>query len=232
MSELNIIRLQHGQSNTAANNFTTTAEAANGTMKLLARGNPGATTQDIITVDASGVVDHPQGLKIAGTSGQRMMLMAAKATTAGTVVDFSPVDGTGIPSWAKRVTVQFYAVSTSGASPLMVQLGAGAVQTSGYASSITTPSQAAATGGATANTGLVFGGQTATNVMTGHIVITLLSGFNYVASTYGAFEGLNITWQGGGRTTLSGTLDRIRLTTVNGTDTFDAGSVSLLIEGY
>jgi len=30
--------------------------------------------------------------------------------------------------------------------------------------------------------------------------------------------------------TLSGTLDRVRITTVNGTDTFDAGSINILYE--
>jgi len=34
-----------------------------------------------------------------------------------------------------------------------------------------------------------------------------------------------------GTKTLSATLDRIRLTTVNGTDTFDAGSVNIMYEG-
>lgn len=57
MSLLNIIRVKLGQSNTAANNFTLTAEAADGTMKLT-RGNPGATTQDILTVDADGRIAH------------------------------------------------------------------------------------------------------------------------------------------------------------------------------
>lgn len=31
--------------------------------------------------------------------------------------------------------------------------------------------------------------------------------------------------------TLSATLDRVRLTTVNGTDTFDAGTASIIYEG-
>lgn len=31
--------------------------------------------------------------------------------------------------------------------------------------------------------------------------------------------------------TLSATLDRVRLTTVNGTDTFDAGLVNIIYEG-
>lgn len=59
MSLLKIIRTQFGKSVTAANNFTLTAEADNGTMKL-ARGNAGATTQDILTVDADGRI--AQGL--------------------------------------------------------------------------------------------------------------------------------------------------------------------------
>jgi hypothetical protein len=38
-------------------------------------------------------------------------------------------------------------------------------------------------------------------------------------------------WAAAGTKTLSGTLDRITLTTVNGTDTFDAGSVNIMYEG-
>ena len=38
------------------------------------------------------------------------------------------------------------------------------------------------------------------------------------------------TWQVQGSKTPSGTLDRIRITTVNGTDTFDAGTINILYE--
>ena len=55
MSLLKTIKAQLGLSNTPANNFTLDASADNGTLKL-ARGNAGATTQDILTVDASGNV--------------------------------------------------------------------------------------------------------------------------------------------------------------------------------
>ena len=58
MSLLKAIKAQLGLSNTPANNFTITAEADNGTLKL-ARGNAGSTTQDILTVDASGLVGFP-----------------------------------------------------------------------------------------------------------------------------------------------------------------------------
>ena len=42
---------------------------------------------------------------------------------------------------------------------------------------------------------------------------------------------MNIVWTiCAGRVTLSGALDRVRVTTVNGTDTFDAGSINILYE--
>lgn len=53
MSLIKAIKAQLGLSGTATNNFTLDASAADGTMKL-ARGNAGATTQDIMTVDANG----------------------------------------------------------------------------------------------------------------------------------------------------------------------------------
>jgi hypothetical protein len=36
---------------------------------------------------------------------------------------------------------------------------------------------------------------------------------------------------GAGTKTLSDTLDRVRITTVNGTDTFDAGTINIMYEG-
>jgi len=60
MSLLKAIKAQLGLSSTATQNFTLTAEAQDGTMKL-ARGNAGATTQDILTVGADGKVTATQG---------------------------------------------------------------------------------------------------------------------------------------------------------------------------
>lgn len=72
MSLLKLIKAQLGISNTPANNFTLDASADNGTMKL-ARGNAGATTQDILTVDASGNV-------LVG--GNNLNLFSAKSLAA------------------------------------------------------------------------------------------------------------------------------------------------------
>jgi len=156
------------------------------------------------------------------SSTQKIVRGTTVATTSGTSVDF-----TSIPSWVKRITLILQGVSTSGTSAKLVQIGAGSVQNTGY---VSTGVFAGSTQGTQNNTaGFVIASNVASEVLSGHMIITLISGNLWVAShtfkytnTYGGF--------GGGDVTLSGTIDRVRLTTVNGTDTFDAGSVNILYE--
>lgn len=65
MSLLKFIKAQLGMSSTPSDNFTLDASAQDGSMKL-SRGNAGATTQDILTVDAAGKVAFPAGLGALG----------------------------------------------------------------------------------------------------------------------------------------------------------------------
>lgn len=65
MSLLKLIKAQLGLSATPANNFTFDASADNGTMKL-ARGNAGATTQDLVTVSAANVITGASGAVLVG----------------------------------------------------------------------------------------------------------------------------------------------------------------------
>jgi hypothetical protein len=144
----------------------------------------------------------------------------AIASTSGTSIDF-----TGIPSWAKRITVMFQGVSTNGTSVPLVQIGAGSVTTSGYLGS-------SANAGAQANYTTGFGIQSAlaTNVRHGVMTLTLVTGNTWVANgVFGLSDSANFIATGGS-IALGGTLDRVRITTVNGTDTFDAGTINLLWE--
>jgi hypothetical protein len=156
--------------------------------------------------------------------GGRMVLETAKATTSGTSVDF-----TGIPSWVKKITVMFSGVSTSGTSYVQVQLGdSGGIETSGYAGTTQNSSngQAHSSGFLTDS-----GTASAAVIRNGCATIVKLSGDTWAyASNLGWSNSAN-AFHGGGSKTLSDTLDRIRITTVNGTDTFDAGSINLLLEG-
>jgi hypothetical protein len=58
----------------------------------------------------------------------------------------------------------------------------------------------------------------------------LLGSNTWVLSSVISPTASNFMYVGAGDKVLSGTLDRIRLTTSNGTDTFDAGSVNILYE--
>ena len=146
-------------------------------------------------------------------------------TATGTSVDF-----TSIPSWVKRITVMFNGVSTNGTSNFQVQLGdAGGIETTGYVAygANTTSS---AIGGTAYTTGFGIRYDTAASLMSGAITITNVTG-NIWVSTH-ALVGSTTTngYYGAGNKTLSDIITQVRITTVNGTDTFDAGSINILYE--
>ena len=194
---------------TVSSNVTWTLPATDGT------------TGQSLTTNGSGT------LSWATPSGVQMILATAVASTSGTSIDF-----TGIPSWVKRVTVMLQGVSTNGSSPIQVQVGkASGVVTTGYVSS-----QQRSTTSSSSTTGFISadaGGNFSTGLMHGSYVLTNLTGNAWVSTS-------NLVWDIGTCSTgagsisaanLGGTLDRIRVTTVNGTDTFDAGTINILYEG-
>jgi hypothetical protein len=149
----------------------------------------------------------------------------AVASTSGTSIDF-----TSIPSWVKRITVMFNGVSLSGTSSFLIQLGtSGGVVATGYSGG------GFRSGGntvATANytTGFGFNNTTAAGIYGGNTVLTNVTSNSWSCSgviSAGATETIATT---AGNITLGATLDRVRITTVNGTDTFDAGSINILYE--
>jgi hypothetical protein len=159
---------------------------------------------------------------------QPLTLATAVATTSGTSIDF-----TGIPSWAKRITVMLSGVSTNGSSQLLVQLGdSGGIETTGYESAAGLAASAGAF--STSSAGFLIeptANLAASTLRYGSMIISLLTGNTWVEQVGAYTSTLAAQTNGGGAKTLSATLDRIRLTTVNGTDAFDAGSVNIIYEG-
>jgi hypothetical protein len=148
----------------------------------------------------------------------------AVASTSGTSIDF-----TSIPSWVKRITVLFGGVSLSGTSNYLIQIGAGSVTTSGYASSsFYNASGAVAIASSTA--GYILSTDSSAATLAGGAVQLITLGSNiWVASGSASLSATEFS-NCAGRVTLGGTLDRVRITSVNGTDTFDAGSINILYE--
>ena len=154
----------------------------------------------------------------------------AQASTSGTSIDF-----TSIPSWVKRITVMFNGVSVSGTSVMQVQLGdAGGVENTGYNASagVVTGGYPGAVGVTTATSGFTIQStqQTAAFLMSGHLTITNISGNIWVASGVLGNSITGTLFLYAGTKTLSDTITQLRITTVNGTDTFDAGSINILYE--
>lgn len=150
---------------------------------------------------------------------------AAVATTSGTSIDF-----TGIPTGVTRVTINLSGVSTNGTAIPYLQIGdSGGIENTGYLSASTLLSNAAAVGVTNNTAAFQWGNGAAANVYHGAIVLTLINS----ATNLWACSG-NVAYSNGaasaftaGTKPLSATLDRVRLTTSTGVDTFDAGSANI-----
>lgn len=164
-----------------------------------------------VTINGSAGVTTNSGAVYNG-----LQTDTAKSAT-GTSVDF-----TGIPSWVKRVTVMFNGVSTTGISAVLVQLGAGSVTTSGYLGSANS---------ANFTTGFSDGIANASALRHGAYTVQTLGGNVWQCAVTMGTSGVALSnTPGGFSISLGGTLDRVRITTVNGTDTFDAGTINIIYE--
>jgi hypothetical protein len=204
--------LQLGDSGIATNNFHLKTNV-DGSLSLN-RGNDGASTQEVLSITGTETV-------------QRIMRFTAQASTSGTSIDF-----TGIPSWAKEITVMFAGVSTNSTSNILLQLGtSGGVQSTGYAGS------SGYVGGTPVSTnptnGFSIFHDTAADLFHGAVTFSQLNASTniWVAQGFYSYSTRPFTLYTSGSVTLSGTLDRVRITTVAGTPTFDAGSINILVKG-
>lgn len=178
-----------------------------------------------LTVASGGVTAN--NLTATGTFGGGVITSGtAVASTSGTSIDF-----TGIPSWVKRITVMFSGVSTNGTSSLLVQIGAGSVTASGYNGTGSRVGNGTATVATSSTAGMLIATFAATNIVNGQCVISTLGSNVWGMSAMAADSNSVVTYNSGSSVTLAGTLDRVRITTVGGTDTFDAGTINILYEG-
>jgi hypothetical protein len=161
------------------------------------------------------------------SSTQKIVRGTSVATTSGTSIDF-----TNIPPWVKRITVMLNGVSTSGTSVPILQIGSGSVTTTGYLSYGVNTNAPNTVDGNSSTAGFLLVGSNVNNTYYGTFSVFSFSGFIYLANVVVAIRSstINAATTTGGTVTLSGALDRVRLTTTNGTDTFDAGSVNILYE--
>jgi hypothetical protein len=145
------------------------------------------------------------------------------ATTSGTSIDF-----TGIPAGVKQIVISFNGVSTNGTSEKSIQLGdAGGIETSGYnCTSMRLEgagiSPTSSTGGFEINSVLI--GDT----IIGSVILTLENSSTNAWAITGVLGHTSASqFTLAGRKSLSAVLDRVRLTTAGGVNTFDAGEINI-----
>ncbi len=191
-----------------------------------------ATAAELNVLDGvAGIASEAEA--IAGTDNTKLMtpLSTAQAIGAsGTAVTASgsSVDFTGIPAGVRRVTLMFTALSTNGTSHIMVQIGdstgfysTGYISVSSISNSFTALSN---------TTGFAILGQAnATSAYSGSFELNRIASNNFTfLGAVGSVTPAVVTSLCAGRLNLStNDLDRVRITTVGGVNTFDAGTINI-----
>jgi hypothetical protein len=192
---------------------------------------PGATNITTADGDVAWFISEGSGnwrcLSYMKANGSHLgpVLGTEQASTSGTTIDFT------IPSWAKKITVQFVGVSTSGTNSLLVQIGdSGGVEDTGYLSAASGLDTGVTSANSTA--GFIVAAVSAGSVVHGTVVLTLedATAFTWVSSGTLAFSSSAATSVSAGSKSLSAALTTVRVTTAGGSDTFDAGAVNVIYE--
>lgn len=171
-------------------------------------------SDNLKTVTAQAIAD------LAGAAS----LLTEVLSTSGTTIDFS------IPAGTTRITIIFNAVSVSGTSSLLIQLGdAGGFELTGYISTSTVNNGVG--GGAVDSSiiGMVISTGNPANEFSGIMTLNLVNANDTWVSSHVGRMDPNFTDHGGGSKDLSAEITDVRITTVNGTDTFDNGSINVLL---
>lgn len=197
---------------------TGTLPVANGGTGVTSSTGSGSNVLSANAALTSPTVTSPtiNGTPVMGAS--ILTVGTAVTTTSGTSFDF-----TGIPSWVQRITFMFNQLSNVGGSSIQVQIGSAVsgIETTGYISS---------NAFGTLNSGFCIAiGPAPGYLQVGTMVYTKLTGNTWIQNGCALAEGVAMQPANGSKT-LAGTLDRLRLTSVSGTDPFDSGTVNLFYE--
>ena len=153
--------------------------------------------------------------------GDALILGEPVNSTSGSLIDYN-----SIPAGVKKIDILLNGVSTSGVSGLIIQVGdSGGIENTGYLSTV-----GLLVGGTTVGntSGFIVASPAAASVFHGIIQLRLLdsSTNTWVCQSNISFDAGQINVASGSKS-LSAMLDRIRITTVGGTDTFDLGKVNI-----
>ena len=212
------------------NSTTGTIGTLNNTTGTIATLNSTTGTIGNFSTTLIGDFTITQGTGTIGTASITPAKLSQPMTLMSGQVASTPILFSGIPSWAKRVTVILYDVGTSGnVAHINVQIGdSGGLRTTNYVSTGITVDSGGNTAGVSATDGFIWANFDSTNRNSGTMQLTH-AGLNvWVANHTGRQSVGNSVFGGGTITTaLNGTLDRVQIAATG----LNAGSVNVLYEG-
>ena len=179
-------------------------------------------------VDAFDVTIFPANGGVVASKGRAPITLATEqASTSGTSIDF-----TSIPSGARRISICFVGVSSNGTSNKLIQIGSsGTPLTTTYLGSgallaTATPDTSNYT------TGFGIKSADAGNILHGTVTLTLENASTNTWTAAGVLgnSGAAVIFWSAGSVSLAAALDIVRITTVNGTDAYDAGAINITYE--
>lgn len=190
------------------------------TSALTADSSPESNADYVTTYDNSATAHKKVLLGVAASP----TLGTEQATTSGTAINF-----TGIPTWAKRVTVNFVGVSTNGTADLLIQIGpSGGIETSAYTSVATSFVSGTATVVNGASDGLIVAANVgAGSAFRGAVTLNLEDSSDNTWTMTGSLAQSNGLDIASGSKALAGAISKLTITTDGGTNTFDAGAVNI-----
>jgi hypothetical protein len=156
---------------------------------------------------------------------QKLTLGTAITSASGSSLDFP-----SIPSWVERITISLNGISFAAAGVASVRLGvSNTLVTTGYVTNRTGFATAPAIANVSSTDGIATLNTTSAGaVMTGQIVLTNVTGTQWVATGQIFRTTDNVYMTTVGSITLAGVLTNLSF--VATTSTFDAGSVNILYE--
>ena len=160
------------------------------------------------------------------SSTQKIVQSASVAPSGTAAAAF-----TNLPSWVKRITVQFSALTSATASATMVvQLGTGGTPTyttSGYTGTISNILLSSTSISALSSGFIINGGFAANSPIYGTVILTNLTGNSWIGTISFGRTGTLLTSTGGGLIALGATLTAVQiLCSAN----YNGGTVSILYE--
>lgn len=197
-----------------------------------------------VTAVASGTVSIGQVIKGTGvtnltmvtgfgtgTGGTGTYTVSTSQTVVATLITTVGQGFVNIPSWVKRITLILSGFSTTGTNAKGVMIGTSSgLVSSGYVSNGTRLASASMATGANTNT-FVCNANTAADVISGTFTLTPTGNANeWVCSHILTDDLVVVNYTGAGKKTLTGTLDRVAVTSITFADTLDAGSVQIFYE--